>query len=220
VTDPAGAFLTYRAGQSSDCSVRTLGHRPNVGRTVLVTEVGAATGSREAGAALACAGSEPDRAGLLIDLGEDWTPRPSLIATAAARALEERLAAHLPAAGLASRGRFCHLGLPSDQGGIEQIAAALPTVRDSIVVIHLPPPLLRPTLEDPRLRLSAALLRADLGQDRALTALVARELMERGTRVAVLKRPIAWLAARAALLGALPTGNRALPPRLTERCLR
>ena len=38
------------------------------GAVVLVTAVGAATGSRAAAAALACAASESDRAALLIDL--------------------------------------------------------------------------------------------------------------------------------------------------------
>ena len=173
-----------------------------------------------AAAALACAASESDRSGLLIDLHGGRPQRPSLIATAPARALEERLVAHLPTSGLASRGRFCHLTLPADSGGIEQIAAALPVVRDSVAIVHLSPSLLQPALEEPRLRPSAALLCADLVEDRALTALAARALMERGIPVAVLKRPIGWLAARVALLGALPTGCEALPSRVTERCLR
>jgi hypothetical protein len=190
-----------------------------IGRIVLVLGVGVATGSRAAAAALACAGSEPDRSGLLIDL-DGRAPRPSLISTAPARVLEERLAAHLPKAGLASRGRFCHLTLPSDLGGVAQIAAALPAIRDSIAVVHLPPSLLQPALEEVRIRPSTALLCADLAEDRALTALAARELMGRRIRVAVLKQPIGWLAARAALLGALPTGSKALPTRVAERCLR
>ena len=69
------------------------------GAVVLVTAVGAASGARAAAAALACAASEPDRAALLIDLDGGRAPRPSLVATSAARALEERLAAHLPDAG-------------------------------------------------------------------------------------------------------------------------
>ena len=44
-----------------------------------------------AAAALACAGSEADRAGLLVDLDCGRPPRPALIATAAARELEEIL---------------------------------------------------------------------------------------------------------------------------------
>jgi hypothetical protein len=211
----------------------------------LVTAVGGAAGSRAAAAALACAGSEPDRAGLLIDLGEGRAPRPSPIATTGARALEERLAAHLPGAAVASRGVICCLGVPlaaSDPrtvpgrtGGVEAVggaepaadagthfdavATALPLVRDSIAVVHLPPGLLQPALDDPRIRSTAALLRADLPADRALTALAARDLVARGLRLAVLKRPLGWLAGRLALLGALPAGSPALPARPRERLL-
>lgn len=186
--------------------------------TILVTSIGAAAGSKAAAAALACAGSDPDRAGLLIDLTAGRPPRPSLISTAAARKLEERLAVHLPEASVASRGQTSCLTLPADESGVERIAAALPLVRDSVGVIHLPPRLLQNALAQPRLEPTAALLRADLRADRALTALVVRDLMEREFRVAVLKRPLGWLAARAALLGALP-GDRAFSPRVIERLL-
>lgn len=186
---------------------------------VLITAVGAASGSKAAAAALACAASEPDRAALLIDLDTGRAPRPSLIATAGARELEERLVAHLPEARVASRGRVCHLTLPPDPEGIERIAAALPLVRESAGVIHLPPRLLRPVLEETRVQVTAALLRADLTDDRALTALAARDLMARGLRVAVLKRPLGWFAARAALLGALPERSGMLPGQLVDRLL-
>jgi hypothetical protein len=187
--------------------------------TVLVTTVGAATGSKAAAAALACAGSGPDQAGLLIDLAGDRPPRPSLIATASARALEERLAAHLPEAGVASRGQICHLSLPPDPSGVDQIPAALPIVRDSVAVLHLPPHLLQPTLSETRIRPSGALLRADLTQDRALTALVAADLIGCGLSVTVLKQPLGWIASRAAMLGALPLGSGGLPNRLRDRLL-
>jgi hypothetical protein len=196
------------------------GSRAELGRIVLVTAVGAATGSRAAAAALACIGSESDRAGLLIDLAAGRRPRPSLIATGAARGLEERLAAHLPGRVAASRGRVCHLILPADLAGIEQISAALPIVRDALSVVHLPPRLLQPALDESRLQPSAALLRADLDEDRALVALAVRDLMERRMDVAVLKRPLAWSVARAALLGALSPSSGALPLRATERLLR
>jgi hypothetical protein len=185
---------------------------------VLVIQVGAAVGSRAAAAALACAASEPDRAALMIDVGEGRPPRPALISTVGARALEERLAAHLPDAPSASRGPLCRLALPADAVSIDRIAAALPLVRESAGVIHLPPGSLRPLLEDRRIRPTAALLRADLSADRALTALVARDLIERGLRVAVLKRPLGWLTARAALLGALPAG-KGPPARPCKRLL-
>jgi hypothetical protein len=201
-------------GSSDEAAGRSPG-----GAVILVTTVGAASGCQAAAAALACAASEPDRAALLIELDDGRAPRPSLIATAGARELEERLAAHLPGAGAASRGQACRLRLPADSAGIDGIAAALPLARESAGVVHLSPRLLRPVLEHPRIRPTAALLRADLADDRALTALAARDLMERGLRVAVLKRPLAWLAARRALLGA-PGPGGGLPARVLEPLLR
>lgn len=186
---------------------------------VLVTRVGAAAGSRAAAAALACAGSDPDRAGLMIDLAAGRPLRPSLIATAAARQVEERLAAHLPEAGVASRGRICRLELPPSPEGVDRIAAALPVARGPAAVIHLPPAMLQPALAEARIRPTAALLRADLAADRALAALAARDLIERGMRVAILKRPLGWLAARAALLGVPLAAESGLPVRLRDRLL-
>ncbi len=49
--------------------------------------------------------------------------------------------------------------------------------------------------------------RGGIGCDRALVALVARDLIERGLRVGVLKRELAWVPARRALFGALPPGS-------------
>ena len=172
---------------------------------VLVARVGAAAGARAAAAALACAGSEPDRAGLLVDLDRGRRPRPSLIATGAACELEERIAAHLPAAAVASRGRICHLVLPADEGGLEQAAAAVAIGREGIVALHLAPDLVQAGL-DGAIRPSGALLRADLAEDRALTALAVGDLLERGVRPAVLKRPLGWISARRALAGALVPG--------------
>lgn len=182
----------------------------------IVTRVGAAGGARAAAAALACAGSDGERASLLIDLDAERAPRPSLIATAAARKLEERLAAHLPGAALASRGQLCQLTPAEDEDGarFDSVAAALPLVRESLAVIHLPPRLLQRLLGDDRLRPAGAMLRADLPADRALTALAVGDLRERRIETVVLKRPLAWLPARAALLGALPDGGRALPRRV------
>jgi hypothetical protein len=183
---------------------------------VLVTTVGAASGARAAAAALACSASEPDRAALLIDLDGGRAPRSSLIATAGARSLEERLVAHMPQAAVASRGSLCRLNLPADAEGIEGIAAALPLVRESACILHLPPGLLRPVLEETRVQPTAALLRADLAADRALTALAVRDLMARDLRVAVIKRPLGRLAERAALLGVSRGGG--LPAQGVAAC--
>jgi hypothetical protein len=186
------------------------------GSVVLVTGVGRASGAGAAAAALACAGSETDRAALLVELGTERAPRPTLLATAGARQLEERLAAHLTGALLAARGRICQLTLPGEEDGeaaFDRLDAALPLVRDSLAVVHLPPRLLQPLLAEARARPTAALLRADLPAQRPLTALAVRDLLERGIEVAVLKRPLGWLAGRAALLGALPDAATALPAR-------
>lgn len=194
--------------------------RPGGGAVILVTAVGSAAGLRAAAAALACAGAEPDLAALLVELGDGRPPRPGLIASAGARALEERLAAHLPEASVASRGRICRLALPLDLGGVDLLPGVLAIARDAIAVVQLPPSLFRAALEEPRVRASGALLRADLGADRALTALTARDLAERGLRVAVLKRPLGWAAARLALAGLLPAGAAgALPPRIRSKLL-
>lgn len=186
---------------------------------VLVSHVGEARGSGAAAAALACVGSSPDRAALLIELDDGAAPRPSLIATAAARELEERLAAHLPAAGVASRGPICRLRLSPDGGAVEAIPAALPLVRGGVAVVHLPPDLLQPLLAEGRIGATGLLLRADLAADRPLAALAVRAALERDLRVAVLKRPLGWLAAQRALLGAVPPGAAILPPRIGERLL-
>ena len=83
--------------------------------TVLVTAVGGAEGRAAAAAALACAGADVDRAALLVDVG-GRPPRPTLLASAAARGLEERLAAHLPSARVAARGQVCHLAVARGSG--------------------------------------------------------------------------------------------------------
>ena len=189
------------------------------GRVILVTAVGAASGSRAAAAALVCAGSEPDRSGLLVDIG-GRAPRPTLIASSAARELEERLTVHLPDLRVASRGSTCHLAIPDDAEAVERLPAALPLVREAVAVVHVPPGLFQDALRLPGVDLSAVLLCADLASDRALTALAVRDLRERDLAVRVLKRPLAWVPARRALFGVLradaPGG---LPMRLRETLL-
>lgn len=188
------------------------------GLVILATAVSAASGSRAAAAALTCAGSEADRPGLLIDVG-GRVPRPTLVASSGARELEERLAVHLPQLHSASRGQTCHLALPGDETAFESIPAALPLVRDSVAVVHLPPTLFQDALAE-EFGPTGVLLRADTRTDRALAALAVGDLIERGLRVAVLKDPLAWVPSRRALFGILPglaTGG--LPPQLLKRLL-
>jgi hypothetical protein len=188
--------------------------------TILVTAVGRAEGSRAAAAALACAGADVDRAALLVEIG-GRAPRPTLLASAAAHRLEERLAAHLPQARVAARGQVCHLAVAADSEGLEMASAAVSAARGLLAVMHLPPVLLQAALgEGPGPRASGVLLRADIGVDRALTALVVRDLIARGLSVAVLKQRLSWVAERRALFGALAReGAGGLPPQLLSRLL-
>jgi len=189
------------------------------GRVVLVAAVGAASGSRAAAAALACAGSDPDRPGLLIDVG-GRPPRPTLIASSGARELEERLTMHLPELRAASRGGTCHLAMPGDAEALERLPAALPLAREAVAALHLPPGLFQDVLRLGGVKPSGVLLRAELDSDRALTALAVRELQQRGVLVRVLKRPLAWVAARRALFGVLPPdAPGGLPFRLRKSLL-
>ena len=172
--------------------------------TVLVTAVGEAEGSRGAAAALAGAGAEVDLATLFVDLGGRG-PRPTLLASAAAQRLEERLAAHLPGAQAAARGQICQVAVPADPEGFEAAAAAVTVARGALAVLHLPPAALQPLLDaagapEP----SGVLLRADLDADRSLTAMIVRDLLDRSLEVAVLKRRLNWVAERRALFGVLP----------------
>jgi hypothetical protein len=189
------------------------------GAVILVTAVGEAGGSKAAAAALVCAGSAPDRAGLLIDVG-GRAPRPTLVASAAARELEERLAVHLPRLRAASRGQTCHLVVADAPEAFESVRAALPLVRDSVAVVHLPPARLQDALADPGIRSTAAMLRADLDQDRALTALAVRALVSHGLRTKVLKHALGWVPGRRALFGVLaPAAPGSLLPGLAEPLL-
>jgi hypothetical protein len=197
----------------------TVFERPADAATVLVCRVGEAEGSRGAAAALACVGADVDVAALLVDLG-GRRPRPTLLASAAARRLEERLVAHLPQAQVAARGQVCHLAVPADPEGIALTTAAVSVARGALAVLHSEPRSFRSLLGGSGARPSAVLLRADLAADRALVALVVRDLLDRGLAVGVLKQRLGWVAERRALFGALPAElGGGLPARVRERLL-
>ena len=190
------------------------------GPTVLVTAMGEAEGCRGAAAALACAGADLDLAALLVDVG-GRAPRPTLLASAAARRLEERLVAHLPQARVAARGQVCHLAVPAEPEGLEAASAAVTVARGALAVVRLPPASLQPLLTaEIGLEPSGALLRADIAADRALLALAVRGLIDRGLDVAVLKRRLGWVAERRALFGTLaPDAAGGLPKFVLRRLL-
>ena len=183
---------------------------------IAVAAVGRAEGSRAAAAALACAGADVDRATLLIDVG-GRPPRPTLLASAVAQRLEERLAAHLPGARIAARGQICQLAVAAEPEGFEAASAALTVARDSLAVLHLPAARLQDALAGfgscpgP----SGVLLRAEIGRDRALLALAVRDLLDRDLAVGVLKQRLGWVVERRALFGALAANAPGgLPPGL------
>jgi hypothetical protein len=193
--------------------VNPLGGAP----VVLVTSIGAAEGARGAAAALACAGADLDRATLLVDVGAR-PPRPTLLASAAAQRLEERLIAHLPEARVAARGRVCHLSVGPDEEGLAAASAAATIVRDSLSVLNLPAATLREVVDGTvGPRPTGVLLRADIAADRPLLALAAGELIGRGLAVGVLKRRLSWVTERRALFGVLPPETNALPGSIVRR---
>lgn len=186
--------------------------------TVLVTAVGIAEGARPAAAALACAAAEVDRATLLVDF-DGRPPRPTLLTSVAARKLEERLAAHLPSVRVAARGQLCQVAVPANTAGLAAGLAAVTVARGALAALHVPPAQVQPLLgEGLGARVSAAMLRADLERDRALLALVVRDLRGRGLAVGVLKRRLAWVLERRALFGALaPGASGGLPDALLAK---
>jgi hypothetical protein len=192
---------------------------PRQGTVVLVAGVGGAEGSRGAAAALSCAGSGIDTAALLLDVG-GRVARPTLIASAAAHRLEERLAARLPTLRPAARGEVCHLSVSADEDGLAAARTAVTAARGGLAVVHAAPEMMQPLLDTAGApRPAAALLRADLTADRPLVALAVGDLLERGLRVAVLKGRLGWVAERRAGFGALGSDSGGLPESLVGRLL-
>ena len=198
---------------------RGLHSAPRNGVVVAVASVGGAEGSRGAAAALACAGSGVEEAALLIDVG-GRPPRPTLIASAFAHRLEERLAARLPALRPAARGEVCHLSVSADEDGIAAAGVAAMVARGALAVVHVAPEMLQLLLDaSGGPRPDAALLRADLAESRPLVALAVEDLLRRGLRVAVLKRRLGWVTERRAGFGALGSDSGGLPEPLLRRIL-
>ncbi|MFT3863417.1 MAG: hypothetical protein QM729_04030 [Solirubrobacterales bacterium] len=192
---------------------------PRSGSVVAVSSVGAAEGSRGAAAALSCVGSGIGTAALLVDVG-GRLPRPTLIASASAHQLEERLAARLPSLRPAARGEVCQLAVTDDLDGLAAAGTAVTVARGGLAVVHVAPDRLQSLLEAPGApRPDAVLLRADLAAARPLVALATDDLLGRGLRVAVLKRRLGWVAERRAGFGVLGSDSGGLPKSLVRRLL-
>ena len=220
VFGPVGLVPRGREGQNGALGgAAGVFEAPRQGTVVVVAAVGGAEGSRGAAAALSCAGSGVETAALLVDVG-GRVPRPTLIASASAHRLEERLAARLPTFRPAARGEVCHLSVAADEDGLAAAGTAVTVARGGLAVVHVEPARLQSLLGAPGApRLDAALLRADLGTDRALVALAVEDLLGRGLRVAVLKRRLGWVAERRAGFGALGSDSGGLPESLVRRLL-
>ncbi|HTR76143.1 MAG TPA: hypothetical protein VMH33_12890 [Solirubrobacterales bacterium] len=211
--------MSATVGVGGAVTAPTVFEAPRQGAVVLVTAVGGAEGSRGAAAALACAGSGVERAALLVDVG-GRAARPTLIASASAHRLEERLAARLPTLRPAARGEVCHLSVAADDDGLAAAGTAVTVARGGLAVVHVAPAMSQPLLDGADApRVEAVLLRAELGADRPLVALAVGDLLGRGLRVAVLKRRLGWVVERRAGFGVLAGGSGGLPEPLLRRLL-
>lgn len=187
---------------------------------LLVSAIGEAQGARGAAGALACAASTADRAALLVDLGARQ-PRPTLLTSPAASALEDTLAALLPDHPAAARGQLCHLALPPDRQGLAAASLAGTRLRDRCLVVHLHHELLSAALQDGVLHPDGVLLRTDTRPDRHLAAKTVRQLARADLPVVILGHRLNWVAERRALFGVLRNGAPGgLPSEVVERLLR
>jgi hypothetical protein len=220
VSGPGVLGSTDREGQNGAIApAPAVFEAPRHGTIVVVTAVGGAEGSRGAAAALSCAGSGVESAALLIDVG-GRVSRPTLIASASAHRLEERLAARLPKLRPAARGEVCHLSVAADESGLGAAGTAAIVARGGLSVIHVSPQHLQSLLDTPAApRPDAALLRAELDADRALVALAVEDLRGRGLQVAVLKHRLGWVAERRAGFGAHGSDSGGLPESRVRRLL-
>jgi hypothetical protein len=196
-----------RTGPASPARAPERGERPPV---VLATSVAGAGGGVAAAAAVgvAVAGGE-GRGALLIDIEPPSRTRgPTILASEAARGLEDRLRARGGlCAAAAARGHLCYLPLRGGDDAQDEVAGLLERdVRAAVVIVHVPQRMWSAALEDPRLRTTGGLMCAELPADRALVALAVRELQERGLRARVSGRPLGRVASRRALAGVEPGG--------------
>jgi Transglycosylase SLT domain/D-alanyl-D-alanine carboxypeptidase len=168
---------------------------------VLATSLGEAKGGIAVTAAVGVALSHERPCVLVAELGAPGRRGPTMLAAGAARELEEALRPE-GFERVAARGRVCWLGLGSGEdalGELDRAAAALS--QGGVCVAHLPASLWQPALAGSVQRPVAALLRADLPEDRSLTAMTVIELRAYGIPVRVASRPLGRVAARRALAG-------------------
>jgi transglycosylase-like protein with SLT domain/D-alanyl-D-alanine carboxypeptidase-like protein len=137
---------------------------------------------------------------LLIEAGPAAQPRrATLLAAPPARELEEALRAEDLRA--SARGHICHLALPDSTVAVGAIARATSIQGAELAVVHLPPALWVPAMEEPGTEIAGGCLLVALPSERSLAVLAVDELARRGLPARVATRPPAPLAGRRALAG-------------------
>jgi len=181
---------------------------------VIVTGVGEAPRSEAAAALLAVEAASAEGSALLLELDPPRPRRPAVLAATGARELEELLARLVPEASPAARGRLCCVALPGGEAGLAAAGVALREAGEDVPsVLWARGETFRDAVEDPGLAPAGVLLRADLQRDRALSALLVRDLLGRGLAVRVAKRTPDRFASWRALAGMSAGGDTFVPGR-------
>ncbi len=173
---------------------------PGGAGSLLVTDLGGASGGLAVAAAVGAALASAERRVLLAEIGAERSRGPTTLASSSARALEQELR-ELGFRRAAARGRLCWLGLPEADESLGELARAIAAADPEVSIVHVPAGLWRFAVDEPALPLQAGLLRADLAEDRPLVALAVIELRERRLPVRVASRPLGLVASRRALAG-------------------
>jgi hypothetical protein len=181
-------------------------------RLVIATGLPNAGGEVAAAAAVAVAAASLDRVRerggvLLVELGGERRRGPTMLASQGARRLEEELRGEGLAA--AARGALCWVHAErADDDPLAGLRAALRAARPEAAAAFtcLPSQAWRGALEDERLSVAGALLRAELPEQRPLAALAVRELIAAGVRAKVVARAPGAIASRRAIAGLDPGG--------------
>jgi hypothetical protein len=186
---------------------------------VLATAAPSTGGGVAAAAALGVAVARNSAQGiLLVEIGAEGAGRrPTLLASDAARRLEDAVRADRPELRVAARGNLCWLAIPSSDPDCDPEDSALARLARlqaaplpaALIVAHMPPALWRQGLERPDLRPVGGLVRADLPAQRPLAALAVHELRERRLIARIASRPLGAVGSRRALAGLDPGGMAA-----------
>ena len=171
------------------------------GGSLLVTDLGGASGGLAVAAAVGAALASAERRVLLAEIGAERSRGPTTLASSSARALEQELrelgipSGRPHAAGSAGSG-FPRRTSPSASSHV-QSRRRIRRSRSSTS----PPGCGASPWTSRRCLYGAGLLRADLAEDRPLMALAVIELRERRLPVRVASRPLGLVASRRALAG-------------------